>query len=296
MCGSQRLAEPRDDVAQTPTLGLQLVEPRLQLEGHLVERPAEQRELVTSLHGHTFLQIAARDGAGRVDEAANRAHDRTALHIRDTSDEDEGREQADEQAIRGVPVRRIDLGLRCDHAERRCGLFLEGPCNESAVLGPGERDRVRPAQGQLEEAARLRGPGDDSAALDQDHVIVLFEPGPSLEAAYEPGVEGDRSDHGAANTSRTENVDPAGHGQGSAPADPEAAGRLHCQVGPGVEDPRECSPVALEEGTLKRGGSGQLAGGRVGRPERLLIGGQGRPQPGLQACVDTPRLAPRCNR
>ena len=112
---SQRLAEARDDVAQTPALGFELVKPRLQLERHLVERPAEQRELVTSLDRHTFLQIAARDGTRRVDKAADRAHDRTTFDVGDARDKDERRDEADQQPIRRGFVRGVDDGLRGDH-------------------------------------------------------------------------------------------------------------------------------------------------------------------------------------
>src|SRR6185437_9583791 len=55
--GAERLAEARDDVPQAPALRLQLVETGLQLECHLVERPPEERKLVTALYGHALLEV-----------------------------------------------------------------------------------------------------------------------------------------------------------------------------------------------------------------------------------------------
>src|SRR5438105_15277889 len=58
---TEHLAESRDRIAQTRTLGAQLVQPCLQLRGHLVEGPSEQRKLIASLNGYPLLEVAASD-------------------------------------------------------------------------------------------------------------------------------------------------------------------------------------------------------------------------------------------
>ena len=133
--GAERLAEARDDVAQASAFRLQLVETGLQLERHLVERPPEERELVTALYGHTLLEVAPRDRACRVDEPANRADDCTTFHVCNTCDEEECGEEPDEQAVSRVPVGRVDARLRADHAERRVGAFPDRAGDEAAVAG-----------------------------------------------------------------------------------------------------------------------------------------------------------------
>src|SRR4029079_2677995 len=64
---AEGLAETRGDVAQAPALSLELVQTRLELEGHLVERATEQRKFVSTLNGHTLLQVPARDCGSSVD-------------------------------------------------------------------------------------------------------------------------------------------------------------------------------------------------------------------------------------
>src|SRR5512132_144303 len=73
---AERLAETRGDVAQAAALGLELVETRLKLEGHLVERSAEQGELVAALDRHTLFQIPACDCVGGLHQTPDRPHNR----------------------------------------------------------------------------------------------------------------------------------------------------------------------------------------------------------------------------
>ena len=155
---------------------------------------------------------------------------------------------------------------------------------------------MSPAQGQVEAAARLRGTGDDPPALEHDDVIVLFEAGSSLESVDEPRAERDGGHHGAADASGPEDVDAARHGKGVGLADPKAAGCLNGQIGATAEHPCERTPVSLQKSALEGRRSGELASGSVCRSERLLVGGQSRPESRLQARVDPPGLAPRRDR
>ena len=54
---SERLAEARHRVAQPGALGLELGEPRLELIRHVVERDAEQRELVVAADGDALRKL-----------------------------------------------------------------------------------------------------------------------------------------------------------------------------------------------------------------------------------------------
>ena len=105
---AERLAETRGDVAQAPALCLELVETRLKLESHLVERSAEQRELVSALNRHALLQVSTCDCVSSVHKTPNRAHDRAAFDVGHRSDEYERGDEADEKLIRRLPVRSVD--------------------------------------------------------------------------------------------------------------------------------------------------------------------------------------------
>ena len=85
----KRLAEAGDRAAEPSALVLELREPRLQLIRHVVERRAEQRELVAALHRHPLAQAAARDPVRRLREVAQRPDDRPALEVRDQGDDAE---------------------------------------------------------------------------------------------------------------------------------------------------------------------------------------------------------------
>ena len=84
----------------------------MELIGHVVEGAAQHGELVAPAHGHALLQASLRDRVRGAHERAQRAHDRAALDVGDAGDEQEGGEQAEEQAVpRGV-IRRVDQRLR----------------------------------------------------------------------------------------------------------------------------------------------------------------------------------------
>src|SRR5207237_10206955 len=97
MRGAENVSEPGDRVAEAFALGVQLVEPRLQLAGHLVERLAQQGELVSPVLRNALGQMAASDRASCIDEPPDRADDGTALEVCDRRDEDERPEQAHQE-------------------------------------------------------------------------------------------------------------------------------------------------------------------------------------------------------
>src|SRR6185312_1050637 len=163
--GAERLAEARDDVPQAPALRLQLVETGLQLECHLVERPPEERKLVTALYGHALLEVTPSDRACRVDEPANRSDDGTTFHVCNTCDEEECGEEPDEQTVSGVAVGRVDARLRADHAERRVGALPDRAGDEAAVARVVERDRPCLTGVDVHASAHARRPSDDAAVL-----------------------------------------------------------------------------------------------------------------------------------
>src|SRR4029077_14203786 len=125
---------------------------------HLVERPPEERELVTALYGYALLEVAPRDRACRVDEPANRSDDCTTFHVCNTCDEEESGEEPDEQAVSRIPVGRVDARLRADHAERRVGAPPDRPGDEAAVAGVVERDRLCLAGVDVHASAHSRRP------------------------------------------------------------------------------------------------------------------------------------------
>src|SRR5262249_31641146 len=93
--GSEGLAKTRGDVPEAPALGVELIEPRLQLVRHLVESASEQGQLVPTLHRDTLLQVAPGDRSCGVNETADRAHDRTPFDIGDARNEKKRSEDAD---------------------------------------------------------------------------------------------------------------------------------------------------------------------------------------------------------
>src|SRR5438034_930852 len=104
----RRLAKPvrpsisacRSTIRCRRALCLELVETGLQLEGHLVERSAEQRELVTALDGHALFQVPACDRVSGVDQTPDGAHDRATFDVGHGRDEQERSSEADEQLVR----------------------------------------------------------------------------------------------------------------------------------------------------------------------------------------------------
>ena len=76
-------------------------------------------------------------------------------------------------------------------------------------------------------------------------------------------------------------------------ADAEAARRLDGQLGLALQHALERGAVASEKRPLEGGLAGKPPGSLIGRAERLLVGGQRGPKPGLQARVDPPGLALR---
>ena len=171
----ERLAETRGDVAQAPALCLELVEACLELEGHLVERATEQREFVSTLNGHALLQIPACDCVSCVDQASDRAHDRSTFDVGHAGDEDESGDEADEQLLRRLSVGGVDEPLRTDDAERRVRAVVERSRDQSPVLRPPERDGAGLAGTEIDGAGHARWPGDDLAVFDQKDVVSTLE-------------------------------------------------------------------------------------------------------------------------
>ena len=194
VCGPQGLTKPGDDVAQAATLGFELVEPRLKLVGHLVERSAQESELVAALDGNALLEVAARDRPGRVDEPADRPDDRAALDVGDAGNEEERGDEPDEQPGRRGAVCRIDLRLRADDADGRRAALLECVGDEHPVPGACDRDGPCLAGQNAERTTHARGPGDDPPVLDEDDVVPLGQAGPVLEPADERPIERHRGD------------------------------------------------------------------------------------------------------
>ena len=78
--------------------------------------------------------------------------------------------------------------------------------------------------------------------------------------------------------------------------DAEAPWALHTQMRTRAQQPLQRRSVAVHQGLLEPRIARQARGGAVRRDELVLVGRQRRTQPGLQACVDPPRLAPGRNR
>ena len=107
--------------AEAAALGLELGEPRLELVRHVVERRAEQRELVAAANGDALVEPAARDPVRRLGEAAKRSHDRASLEVRDERDERERDDQPEQQAVARARVGGVDQRLRAQHREAHAG-------------------------------------------------------------------------------------------------------------------------------------------------------------------------------
>ena len=112
MGGGERFAEAHGRVAEARPLGVELAQPRLELVGHLVERPTELGELVSSLDGHTLVELALRDAARGLDEGAERPDDRAALDVREQCDQHERDQQRHEDPSLGGGHRGVDPRLR----------------------------------------------------------------------------------------------------------------------------------------------------------------------------------------
>ncbi len=293
---AEHIAEARDRVAQARALGVQLVEARLQLRCHLVERASEQRELVPSLHRHTLFQVAAGDCTRSLDEAADRADDGPALDVGNDRDEDQRREQTEQETPFRVPVRSVDRGLRAHHAERRRRLFLQRSGDEHAVTRAVDRHRPRATRRDAHRPTKAARAGNDSSILDQHDVVGLIEAGARLESPDERRVERDGSDHRAARAGRSHDRDLPRGGHRDAAADPEPTAGDDREVRPVSKQSFERRSVAGNEGPLEGRIAGERRRGAAGILQLFLISGERRAQPGLKARVDGPRLRPSRNR
>ena len=102
-----------DRVAQAAALGLELGEPRLELVRHVVERGAEQRELVAAPHRHALGEPAARDRACAASASPRsvRTIERPSKYATSATS-DERREQPEQQAVARGRVGGVDQRLR----------------------------------------------------------------------------------------------------------------------------------------------------------------------------------------
>ena len=105
--GRERVAEAGVRLAQAPALVLEIVQPSLELGGHLVEGAAEGRELVAAADGHALAQVAGGDRVRGRDERVEDADDRAAGKVGDEGDQQQRSEQAAEQPLdHRAPARR----------------------------------------------------------------------------------------------------------------------------------------------------------------------------------------------
>ncbi len=261
--GPESLAEPRDHVAQPPSLGRELVDPRLKLESHLVEGPPEQGELVAPLHRNALLQVAPGDRASRVDEAADRAHDCAAFDVSDTGDEQERGDQSDQQPVRRRPVRGVDTGLRADDAKGRRRLLVKRVRHEGAVLLARDRDGAR-LPGEQGEAPASPGRADlDPPSFDEHDVVVALEARTRLEAPDERAAQRHRGDHCPPGAGRTEDGDLPRGGHPVALPNVKSAGDLNAQMRPPLEHACQCRSIPPDERALEGRVAGELGGGGV---------------------------------
>ena len=98
-CG-ERVPKAGVGFPQPPALLLELVHTCLELGGHLVECPAEGRELVASLDRHPLTQSTGRDGVRAFCEARERADDRPAGDVRNDRNQEQRADQAEQQGAR----------------------------------------------------------------------------------------------------------------------------------------------------------------------------------------------------
>ena len=111
MGSGQHLGKPRRSLACAAALLFELGEALLELGRHPVERVGDLGELVAPANLDALVQLAAGDRVGAADEAAQRADDREAEHVREPAEREHGGQQAhhDPPAIGGD--RRVELAL-----------------------------------------------------------------------------------------------------------------------------------------------------------------------------------------
>ena len=270
----ERVTEAGDRFAKAVTLGLELLQPVLQLVGHLVERVAEPRELVATADRNSLVVLTARDRVRGVRDARHCSHDRASLDVRDERDQEERRQQPDQQTLLDAHRRRVDRLLGRDDPERRLTRVSGRRGDENTLPLAVDRDGRRPVGGDVERCLGPPRADDEPALMHDDELFVLAEARPLLRRAEEPLVERDRRDHEAEQPGRA--VDPHAplSGERRADADLEFR-RLDSDVGPRADQPLRRLRVAALEGTLHAAVVRKRRGHALGLGEIFAVRGDG---------------------
>ncbi len=167
----QRLAESLRGVTHARPLGLDVETLLLELRRHVVERPSEVRELITSANLDTLAEVATGDRVRRDGELAQRPDDRLAEQVGDRTEQDERAEQRCADALLGVSRARVERALRRECCERQALRIGERHGGETPVRRAGELDA--PGDSRAKRKARARSDaGDDRARSDRDELVA----------------------------------------------------------------------------------------------------------------------------
>ena len=226
-CG-QRISEPREGSTQSRPFGVELVEARLELRRHLVERAPEHRKLVATLGRDALSEVAPCNRMRRLDETADRPDDRTALEVRDDRHDYERDEQTDQQAADGAAIRRVDRALRADDPEGRDRPGPRGAGDQRPITRSAKPDRAGRAGRQPDTVDDRAQPCGDGAVAEQDDSVLRIDPGSRREPVDESRIQRHSRDHQTADT-------PAGTDDRNLAGRSVADRRPDAEAGPGCD-------------------------------------------------------------
>ncbi len=290
VCRPERVGEAADGVAQPPPLGLELGETLLELARHLVERAREHGELVSPAHRDALPEPPPRDLVGGVHEPPHGADDRSTLEIGDRGDQEQRREQSGQQPALVARVGRVDPSLGREQREQRAAGAGERH-GQRAVAVAAHPQLVREPGRDGELAPDAGVPGDDLRPPDEGEAVAGVDARAELELAHEHPVERHRRDDLSEAPVATDHSDGPSPGRRRQDADVEPVATEDDEIRLAAKERRERLPVAACE----RPREARIPCQPQCAPRRLtlalVVGGQRRAHPGLEARVDEPRLA-----
>ena len=156
MRGREGLPQARRSLAHTSALRSELLEAKLELGGHVVERVAHTSELVSAAGRNAPREVPARDRAGRVGQLLQRVHDRPSERVREDRDGRQRQQRKEDESLAQTTDGRIDVLLRRETDERCRSVARQKPRpDHSVALPPSSRKRALPNGRAIESRSEL---------------------------------------------------------------------------------------------------------------------------------------------
>jgi hypothetical protein len=193
-------------------------------------------ELVVAVHVDPLLEPPCGDRVRRVGEPPKAAHDRTPGEVGDTADQEDGGEEAGEQARLEGALVGGELAARGRGDEHLARASFEPHC-ERAIVAPIDRARPERARSGLRR-------------VDEQQPVVAGDPGARPETCEERAIDRHARDDGRL-TVRSDDRDAPSPGRRGQRADGRTGGQLDPHRRRGRQRSGDPGPVSVTHGALE---------------------------------------------